>query len=307
MIAVSVFGALNNVIIFLITLRHHTNHRSGSSRLISSLSFAYALMCAVHFPISSTMTFVQFTAGTIILAVLFQYSVSHRKTRDWLAFLLAVNRVIAVCLPHVYSQYSTRKANYLGVAFSWLFSLLCVVPIALRVGGSIEQSNSGNCIFLPAKIGHVLLALLSSAPIGLTGVAYIVVGMKICCVDVISRRSVLPAVPVTTREQKQRSNFARRRMAVTRMLCCSYLFGCACTAPGYVISSVYPGVYCRDPMISPWSRVITLCEFALNPLILYFLDSDYRVGLSLLLRRRPDTREDNTARNSRGIPGSLQR
>ena len=125
----------------------------GPRLLLSNLALSGFLLSAIGFPMVSVASFLAFQ-GIDTPCLYYLTFLLFLIATSWADVMLALNRFIAICLPHYYFKWRTTKASLCLISCSWTVAIALVGLVAARRGASV--------VMLPDKT----CALLSSHPSG---------------------------------------------------------------------------------------------------------------------------------------------
>ena len=161
---------------------------------------------------------------------------------------LAINRCVALFLPHHYKTLCTRKVNLFGIGFSWVVCCGAMLSYPLGYEGTRLVVNSlGQCSGT-AKGGqyNVFGMLLTYLPYSIIGTGSLLmmwksVGVWQCLM-----------CPSTSGSSVER-NSVLRRLKMAKLLLATFLFSALCTAPSFVLTN-FPLLYVQNPVSILWLK-----------------------------------------------------
>ena len=127
-VTTSVIAAISSALLIL-TILSSSRLRTGSGIFIINLLFIVLFQCLFIIPVFN------YRNENLLVckgAVFFYYWLHN--VADWADFVLALNRFVAVCFPHIYPKMVQIKAVSLLLVISWLFPL-CLVLFCIPVAG----------------------------------------------------------------------------------------------------------------------------------------------------------------------------
>ena len=141
----SFFGAFNNILVLMVTYPQ-SGAKSGLNLLIFHFVAVNLWMCMVNVPVSVFFILAK-RDGYFIppnLCSYFQAIYGLGATLvNWTDSALAVNRCIALFLPHQYKSLTKNWLVGIMLMFIWLISLSGMLPMGFGVGGRLGLSPLG--------------------------------------------------------------------------------------------------------------------------------------------------------------------
>ncbi|XP_055344922.1 prostaglandin E2 receptor EP3 subtype-like [Paramacrobiotus metropolitanus] len=160
----------------------------------------------------------------------------------WAAFMLSLNRMIAVVFPHHYARFNKRSATVATILIGWLILLACSLPFFVGSGWYVTNVPPwNNCAVLPMTHGNGKIfqarAILSiHVPISGTIVLYVLILLS----QLRKKFNRDGAV-----DRKMQATL-ERRILIGKMLCASQLWDLACYLPQFVLAN-YLNVFAKNP------------------------------------------------------------
>ncbi|OQV17315.1 hypothetical protein BV898_08564 [Hypsibius exemplaris] len=293
-IATSVGGSVM-LILLLASSVYHKKLAGGSTVLIAHLMLIQLLHCAVLLPILTVNSFTALTHRKDVLqldcSVLSLIHITAIQADNWASLFLAINRYVAIVVPHFYRKLVTRNAILASLLLPWLIGVAVTLPVYFGFGGIFLWSAP--CAFCAIFIsgatslyGAVFWPTLGTyVPIILMGMIYLALFGRLAAANSARRRSIDKTVlkggaAVLLRKQE-------RQIVIAKMLVAGYVWYSLCILPGPIILTVFPVLHSTHPMLANWiNGFVTLCAFAASPFIFLALSSDYRSNIRRLVMRQ---------------------
>ena len=212
---------------------------------------------------------------------------------NWTLFIVAVNRFIAVELPHRYRESLRKSVLSCQLLLPWLIALSVVVPARLGIGGEAWISpNTGVCYQKSNGSVYLLVefAVGLYTPIAATGAVYFVLFFRLAVrrnriAGHVAPRSqngtrlLRPRVTSTASSGGRQNAVISARLklgtrtkqiATARMLLCSFVWYCFCFIPGPSITVSMPQLYqASSASLQLWlTKTFLVCGYAGSPVIL---------------------------------------
>ena len=290
-VTISSFGVFTNILVLLITWPKATR----TSRL-NLLIFHYIavnfIMCLLGMP----------TLAFELLAILHGHAIPSTLCRftmaiytvlsqviNWCDATLAINRCIAMFLPHNYQRLTSRPILGVMMALTWVASACPVVSMEVGIGGVDSVLPIGRCVYIPSRdaLGHIYTVLIA-APYGLAGVGALLLLWKSIRFSVGADNATTGPLPIAdvartnlAGQRKRLREMKRRQMA--RALLGMFLWSGLCVVPWGVITVNFPYLYAREPVSLFWLRTSFACQYAVSPVCFSQLDNAVHVVVSLVI------------------------
>lgn len=260
-----VIGAVNNLLLLTVIFKTR-KLRAGAGILVAHLIVIFSVMCTFLYPISNTVIFMQ--AYNIRVSDTFCRAIQGPAgacviVANWTDVFLALNRFMAICLPHHYARWAQKKVSIALISVAWFFAALCTGLAALfKIGGEYVATEMGICYFKGhGAFGDAQYFLGASVPNALVGVAAVAVLAKLLLAELRKKRRI--AANWLLARVYYATPRARRRLGVAKMLFASFLFCFVCSLPVAVVTINQHLV--RDSMWALWFRFLYVGPYALNP------------------------------------------
>ncbi|OQV17314.1 hypothetical protein BV898_08563 [Hypsibius exemplaris] len=288
-IAVSLFGCF-----MLAALLAHICYGklTGSTVLIAHLMALQLLHCAVFFPILFVDSFAALTGSSLHLncPLLLLMHISAAQAEHWASLVLAVNRYVAIALPHHYRKVVSTPVLTVMIIAPWVIGIGDTLPLYFGYGGILgEKPVFGYCaIKVAGRIyGRALWQTIGTyIPTVLMGIIYVTLFVRLAIDGHVCFRRKSDAEEKSMLERR-----LEKRVTMAEMLVVAYVWYCLCFLPGPIILTAYPQLQRQYVMLAHWtSGFLTLCGYAASPVIFLFLSSDYRKGVRHLFTK-PSVKE----------------
>ncbi|OQV15356.1 hypothetical protein BV898_10462 [Hypsibius exemplaris] len=268
------------LILLLVSAVRRENSRSGSRILLLHLMSTQLLLCGLLFPIHFITSYLALIRRNPTISCS-SFAFIHTSTtfaQNWSQALIAVNRFVAIGLPHHYRSWVSRRTLAAMIVAPWVTGFAITLPVYFGIGGDFTMNKAyGSCF---AKVNGpyltVWFALGNYVPLALTGVLYISLFVKLA-----GRKRVISvhAVPAVGNDEKgpRLTQTQRRHIAIARMLVVSVVCNGICLVPAPVITSFFPNVFARNGMVQLWLvKTMVMCGYAASPVIFLIMSSDYQ-------------------------------
>ena len=262
-LAISFLGSISNVIVLVVTWPKSVR-KSGFNLQIFHFVAANLFMCLLGIPISVYLVMVKRHGYHIPLDIcnyIYPPLVTVNAVVNWSDVGLALNRVVALCAPHKYRAWSSKRGNVAMIASYWIISLAAVLLFPLHVGGSkLAFTPLGQCtLVLGPPLGVFGLVIITYYPFAMTGACVVVILWKSFMLMRERRRTVRQL------EEDRKYRAVLRRLTLAKMLLLIFLWTALCAAPGFIITSSFPRLFTANPVSVLWFRTCAVCQFAFTP------------------------------------------
>ena len=180
---------------------------------------------------------------------------------DWSHAVLAVNRFIAVVLPHHYRPFTTRKMLSLAVAFPWLMACALNVNPVAGLAGVLYQITKpfAGCLPFPANAMYniEMIALGVYLPSVMIGISYITVLVK-------AKISLRMRTGLEGGEVGRRS-VLKKRYEVSKILFLCFLWFCVSNFANPIAYSYFPVPFLGSPLTQLAIKGLQDVSSAVNP------------------------------------------
>ena len=266
-------GALSYIL--AATILCQRSLRSGSGILIAHTLLTEGTLLFVSFPLLTVQTFIARhnpPSVTTCHVVAWIYYVILQATH-WTEMLIAVNRFVAVILPHHYRAMTGKRATISMIVACWT---ICIVNMTLPLFNVAAQIDSNNfwksCTMRGLKgQGQVFLFLVSFnayIPIGVEGTLYLVM----FCV-IFSRRAagkshsrVDTGTPQMLASKVAEVQRLERRLRLAKMLFVGFIVPAICSLLTPIMAAAWPP-YVTYPLLHLTLRAVLVVGYAIHPVI----------------------------------------
>ena len=259
------FGAVSVLLLLIIIISNKTL-LSGSGILVFHLQLIHLTLCGVLLPISVLWKYLSMF-GQIIQVDCTAFSVLFMmviKAENWCSLMLAINRLVAVSFPHYYKRFSSVKSISVMIVLCWLISFATNFPsYALRIISDVSAplQDCPQAFRSSHTVQNLLTGFGTYCPLMLIGIIYASVGLK---VTIHSGRKTEPTKAYPRPAAVENSKI-RRKIALFRLLFCSYLWFVLCYIPTPLIIAIKPQLWLQLAPIALFANVSFACGLAFNP------------------------------------------
>ncbi|XP_055330402.1 allatostatin-A receptor-like [Paramacrobiotus metropolitanus] len=178
---------------------------------------------------------------------------------NWSAVFLAANRFVAIVMPFYYKKVTTHWTLALSLLTAWAISLGCSLPMYLNFNVVLGMQPTGACgtLKITGPFFGIMGFVSTYLPIALLGVLYITLFL-------LQKFSRFTERYRTEPSERQRESH-RRRIALAKVLFCSFLWYCLCMLPPPILINFYPDVWRREFRLLMWTRTLLMVGYAVNP------------------------------------------
>ena len=260
-------------LICAILLGHRSNRNNSTTLLIIHLLAIEFIICSTLMPHQSITIYWpnlrMFRVGCTYNYFAWMLTMSGAQ---WSTCFLALNRAVAILIPHAYEKLANIKSAVLTIILAWLIPFVIYFPFFLGFGGFYDAIPPWMSCGIRTDPGFkwassVMTPFGFYIPLAITGSGYFVI--LICLLGRnLRKHHVVPigVDPVTSRRNAiVNGNLRRRRLAIAKMLFASALWYCACYLPNIVIVTSFFGVFMRNPPLQLWLRTIFFLGYIGNP------------------------------------------
>ncbi|OQV17310.1 hypothetical protein BV898_08560 [Hypsibius exemplaris] len=283
---VSFFGS----ILLILLLFHIVRTKlTGSTVLIAHLLALQLLLCSVYFPILFIDSFAGLNGASLNLncPVLLLMYIGAVQAQHWASLVLAINRYVAIALPHHYRKLVSKPVLTMMILAPWIIGTGGTIPLYFGSGGKFGvKPVYGYCAITVAGRVYGFRALWQTIgtyiPTVLMGIIYVTLFLRLA----IDGRVCFGR----TREKEDLTGLEKRlekRVTMAKMLVAAHVCYCVCFLPGPIVVLAFPQLYGQHLMLAHWlNGFLTLCGYAASPVIFLCLSSDYRTGVRNLFTQR---------------------
>ncbi|OQV18016.1 hypothetical protein BV898_07957 [Hypsibius exemplaris] len=303
-VTVSALGFLTNLLLLVLFL-NFPSLRRGVGVFIVHLLATQTLFCGAVMPGTFHMIFRAQAGRPVACSTCLYHHTFHSLVWNaaiWTDAILAVNRIVAVCLPARFHFLSLTSVRILIASLGLIPVLVSTVPPLFWNSGVVYQMTPvGLCVLrLQTELVRWLNLLTARSPLVLLAFAVVVVATNTLFVKMQMRRvdgrSTItnpdPGHGVVVASTVQRSvNPARtsplmkRRQKMSWILAAGFLFTLLCQSPQWLIASWFNAVWTLNPVMPLVWRFCTVLQFAVVPVIFYWMSSDYQTKAGELYDR----------------------
>jgi hypothetical protein len=243
----------------------------GSKMLIINLMAMQLLLCGFFFPILNLNVYMAFRriAFNLHCPILLMLHIGTMHAEIWASLLLAINRYIAIALPHYYKKCLSWNSLVTMIVLPWLIGVGNTVPLYFGIGMNFSMVRPyGYCDARVIEVvyGTIWVTIGAYIPMVLMGVVYLTLFIRLA----IRRYKMQGQIEHLSGRKKPKSRLKstknERQISMATMLVVSYLWFCLCFLPGPVLATSFHLIYVQDFMLALWTtRTIIICGYAVSP------------------------------------------
>ena len=275
------FGGSILLILLLASSFKQTHPITGSRLLLVQLLSLELFLIGVSFPIQTMIAYNRLMEQPVYLdcSVFLLVHSSVIFTENWNIFVMALNRFIAIELPHYYRRTVSRWVGFSTLLTPWMIGVSFILPAYFGIGGEfLFLPTSGACYQKANGNAYILVefAMGFYVPIALTGLLYSIIFFRLSFLRVRAPRTTVQppriAIELAGRsgvlhvhpEEPELLNAGRaKRIAKAKMLLASFVWYCLCFVPGPIITASYQQLFRADPMLQLWLvKSLLICGYA---------------------------------------------
>ncbi|XP_055335848.1 protein trapped in endoderm-1-like [Paramacrobiotus metropolitanus] len=260
--------------------------QTGSGLLIAHSLVIELVYCLLMSPITTIQAFCQYFQvpfyyncrwiGFFLILILY--------TEHWSGVMLALNRFIAVLLPHAYKKVSSKKGSAVAMGFAWTMSFfLNLTTLQFIPGLQYTRQSATSCRW-----------------VGGDGVAFRIVGLLGTYIPIIIQTTCYGSLFLIFQVKKFRETpsanggerpcaSVQKRLAMTKALCFSFLWYCACILPPAIMTQIDTGAWKQNLALLQYSRTSQLLGYAISPVFFFAVNDNYRSALKQEFQRLSDS------------------
>ncbi|XP_055330393.1 melatonin receptor type 1B-A-like [Paramacrobiotus metropolitanus] len=272
-------SSLTNTVLLIVIYRND-NLRHGCGILIIHYLIARTVSCTF---VSVFNGILQQTALPPVYCKVQMYCQFFlRYAADWIESLVAVNRMMALSMPHHYRRMATEKVTNISALAMWVFSALWALPGSFDLGVQYVRNPYGTCVFdQRGNFGRMLFFIGFYLPLLIGAVCYGVI-----YVQLIWRK--MAGTSITggiTRTLHQR----RVRMANTMFA--AFVWTVVCYLPLPVVAVAAPTSTFKYPLMPMWLSFVLFFGYMTTPIVFCAMNAEYRQGVIQMYTRSPFTQK----------------
>ena len=202
----------------------------------------------------------------------FEHFVGTMYTENWASLLLALNRIVALELPHYYQRILTRKVLTLMILLPWCIGMGTTLTVHYGTTGVDLIQMPAPYGFCASRVtnqdhGTILVAVGAYTPVSLMAFFYAALFYRLTVTrwQNVQRNSGGPGLPAGYGQKVRVVGAQARQRALAKMLIASCLWYCMFFLPGPVIVTAFPGLIRSYVIVYPWLRTMNLCGYAASP------------------------------------------
>ncbi|XP_055329950.1 QRFP-like peptide receptor [Paramacrobiotus metropolitanus] len=268
-VTLAILSALLSGLLILVILRSPALRRGAGAIIAFSLTIN-AVLSGILQPVYFLQVFFVQTDRPLNLhcGVYMLLRLSFIYTEYWTSLVLALNRLVAIAVPHMYRRLIRPPVLVVAMGVSVTVPLLVNMPTlynTIYLSGRFPPLMA--CTMKP--LNDTLMIINATVgtyfPITSLGVIYVFI-----------------AGYVLLRKVTDAGRRMARRVAVAKMLFISYLIYVVCFLPVTILATFYPFILFRSPQMMMWMVMIQLVGFAAAPVIYLVMNEEYRNCISVL-------------------------
>ncbi|XP_055344779.1 adenosine receptor A3-like [Paramacrobiotus metropolitanus] len=274
---IGVIGAIL-IVVLLNTMSKLGKLKSGSGLLIAhsltiDLTFCLIVSPVAVLPIYLTQSHITFSYDCVFVEFFLLLII---YAGNWTNVVLAVNRLIAVALPHFYTRITSRRFSTLLLVIVWVIAFACSIPTLNFVNGLRSgMLHSGACGLTQNKGATftILGATGTYLPIVLLGMIYI-------SLFLISRlMKGRGNLSTDTANEIHQRLVMKKRMSLAKALFLSYVWYCICILPPAVLNMFYATWWNKEIKLLLYTRGAQVLGYAASPVFFFAVNPEYRKSL----------------------------
>jgi hypothetical protein len=172
------------ILLLLVSMLHHKAKYEGSRILIIHLMMMQLLICGVHFPIliiTSYMAMMQKKFNLNCSAFLL-FHIGSMHAENWASAFLAVNRYVAIALPHHYKKLVSKKSVAAMIVLPWMIGFGDTLPPYFGVGANfLLAPPHGACTTRTngGVYGTIWIVIGAYIPMAVMGFVYVTLFVRL--------------------------------------------------------------------------------------------------------------------------------
>ena len=178
---------------------------------------------------------------------------------SWADVALAINRVVAVSLPHHYDSIASIRVTSIMTFIVWVIGSIVVSLMLLGKGLHYQQITPGSCLnIVTSGLGVFLTMAMNTIPVIIAGICSLVIlGGVGCyrCTAGTDRDQLRPAV------LRQR-NTLKKRMVLAKAMMASFVWCFCCTMPLVISLNFLQKMIKLHPSWVEAVRILAATEYA---------------------------------------------
>ncbi|XP_055340580.1 adenosine receptor A3-like [Paramacrobiotus metropolitanus] len=263
-------GTVTIILLLTATIRYRSL-RAGAGRLIAHLLCIDFFICGITTPGYMLIIFLDLVGipYTINCTAWVTIRMLSINVQYWASMVLAVNRLVAIALPHHYKVWTRRSVMLAMMGMCWVIAIAINLPPLFGHAYSLgKYPPLMSCTMKP--LDDMLFPIISSIgshiPIATLSVVYIFIALY-------------------TIRLKNAVNSGKqmvRRIKVARMLFVSFAFYFICFLPMTVLPPFFPKIIFTMPVVMLWLIALQILGFSSSPFIFLLMNDEYRKSLRAL-------------------------
>ncbi|OQV26141.1 hypothetical protein BV898_00263 [Hypsibius exemplaris] len=281
--AICLIGTLFNILCLAAIFTYPPLRHRGSI-LVANFVLVNLLLSATVYPISlvalSCHYYCYLPDNNCNWAYYFYFIL---QSLTWQECFLALNRFVAIVLPHEYHYVSSTKATFAFIFLGYFIPLILnLSPAGSSVPTYTETAPFGGCLYNQNgnpifRDTHAIVGVY--LPMTVVGLSYCAIFVRVG----ISRYDAGGA---------KLSSSMQRRLTLAKMLFASFIWYCLTYLPQPILTAAFPSIYFIYPATYFYARWALFMGAGANAIIYATTNKDYRHGMLFVLNRS-STRKTN--------------
>ena len=259
-------GIINSCLLMLVVWRDRSTS-TGTRLLVLSLFFSACLLCGIFVPAASVInglpTLFQSQNPRNLVCSMYTGAQFCLMTFGFTDVSLAINRLIAVCLPHEFTSWQSTRICCIMVGLSWSLAFLTVILPVFDVGGSYVLLPDMRCTMkASSRLGTATQFFIGVIPYSLVGLFSFVIFTTVY----LKKRRLQKAPSVTMRYKYQ---MLHKHLFIAKAMALLLIVNLITSLPYIVTLAAAPAMFKR-PVVGHIVTTLPLISYALNPVSIIY-------------------------------------
>ncbi|XP_055348750.1 uncharacterized protein LOC129595696 [Paramacrobiotus metropolitanus] len=248
---VEILTSLLIILLIIAILYRHGKPSESHVQIILMLSVSLLITAVINPALTLPLYFPSLTLSLTNCRFFYVAYIICPSSEQWAAFMLSINRLVAVVFPSHYTKFNKRGVTFATIFLGWLTHLAIGLPIAVASGFDTALAPPLNiCVVRPVTPVSIEIFRVT----GILGIYLPIAGTNFCyLVILLSQLRFRFSKPTIDRTMDLK---IQRRIFIGKMLFASSLWHLVCHVPLIVVTHFYYYLYVKNPHLQLWMRTM---------------------------------------------------